>query len=210
MVVNDGASTDASEADDVGRLIADIERLRGGLRISVRRTADGLGVHIPPSRKILAVLFLSFWLCGWAVGEYFVLREIIRSGFSGPNFFLIAWIVPWTVGGVTVLWTILWQLFGVERLFFTANALVREWGLLSFRGKRIVEGSDIREVSVVKGASNDLAGIGTIKVTTAGRAMRIGSGLSDYEAELVAKLVRDAAHPATAIVGDGDANGRPA
>lgn len=178
---------------EVTRLIADIERLRGGLRIAVRETDDGLGIHIPPGRKFGLVLFLMVWLCGWAAGEFFALKELLTGPVFGPQLFLLVWIIPWTAGGLLVLWTILWQLFGVERLFFTAGALVREWGLLGFGGRRVLGGEEIAEISVDASKGNDVAGFGTIKVATSGRTMRIGSGLSDYEAELVAKLIRDAA-----------------
>ena len=197
-------------AAEVRRLLADIERLRGGLRIAIRQTDDGLGIHIPPARRIGPVLFLSFWLCGWAVGEYFALAELLRSGLAAPDLFLLVWIVPWTIGGALVIWTIVWQLFGVERLYFTAGALVREWGLLALRGRRVLPGSVIREVTISTGSGPDLAGLGTIRVATTGRPMRIGNGLSKYEAELVAKLIRDAAaEPSTAGDGKSEAD-RPA
>ena len=161
--------------------------------MSVRSTGDGLGIHIPPSRRLGAVAFLSFWLCGWAAGEYFALGELLSGGFSVPDLFLIVWIVPWTIAGAGVLWVIAWQLFGVEQLFFTAGALVREWRLLWMGRRRVVPGADILSVKVDGKMRNDLAGLGSVIVETSGRTMRIGSGLDAYEAELVATLIEDAA-----------------
>ena len=173
------------------RMIADLQRLRGPLRLSVRETADGLGIHIPPARKWPMVLFIAVWLCGWAAGEVFAISELLSGGIAG--LFLIIWIVPWTIAGLACMWVIGWQLFGVERLYFTAGALVREWSMLGFGGQRMLQGADIVSVKVDNNVSNDIAGIGVVKVTTAGKTMRIGNGLPDYEAQLVAELIREAA-----------------
>lgn len=170
-----------------------MERLRGKLRISVRRTEDGLGIHVPPARRLGPVAFLSLWLCGWAAGEFFAVSQFFSGGISIPDLFLLVWIVPWTLAGAAILWVVMWQLFGVERLFFTANALVREWSVLGLNGRRVVHGADIVSVKVDDKMSNDLAGLGSVNVTTTGKSMRIGSGLDRYEAELVASLIEDAA-----------------
>lgn len=193
MVVSGEGTAETDDAPSgAARLIADTERLRGKLRITVRHTEDGLGIHIPPARQLPVVAFMLLWMGGWAAGEYFAIGELLSSGFRLPGLFVLLWLVPWTLGGAGVFWVICWQLFGVERLFFTAGALVREWSLLGFGGRRVLHGSDIVSVSVDDKASNDLAGFGTIKVGTAGRTMRIGSGLPDYEAQLVAELIRQA------------------
>ena len=181
---------------DIDKLIADVERLRGKLRISVLRTGDGLGILVPPARRFAPVAFLLFWLCGWAMGEYFALSELLRGGLSAPDLFLLIWLVPWTLGGAGVLWVVGWQLFGVERLFFTANALVREWSLLGMGNRRVVHGAEFVSVKVDGKMSSDLAGIGSVQVTTTGKPMRIGSGLDRYEAELVASLIEGAASAA--------------
>jgi hypothetical protein len=185
----DPGQTTTFRAAEVERLISDMKRLRGPLRIAVRHTDDGLGIYVPPPRRIGPVLFLCCWLAGWAAGEYFAVTEFLRGGFSVPSLFLLIWIVPWTMGGAAVIWACLWQFFGEERLFFTAGALVREWNLFAQRRRRVVMGSEILSVEV-DGAGSDLAGLGTVKVATTGKAMRIGSGLDIHEAELVAELIR--------------------
>lgn len=180
-------------ARDVDRLIEDVQRLRGKLRIAIRRTEDGLGIHIPPPRRLGMVAFLSLWLCGWAAGVAFATGELVRGGISVPDLFLFVWLVPWTLGGLVVLWAVAWQLFGVERLFFTAGSLVREWSIPGFGRRRVVHGADILSVKVDNKMVNDFAGLGSIVVTTTGKQMRIGSDLERHEAELVVLLIEDAA-----------------
>lgn len=197
MVDDEPIPSPLNNWERVNRLVSDIERLRGPLRISVRQTEDGLGIYIPPPRNIFAVGFLMAWLCGWAVGEYFAASELVRGGIGLSDLFLLIWIIPWTIGGMGVLWVILWQLFGQERLFFTAGALVREWSLLGQSRSRAVLGKEIVSVKV-DGPGGDLGGLGTIKVETSGKSMRIGSGLDRHEAELVATLIRDQAGPENA------------
>lgn len=206
MVVGEGqeAPSAASRWTEADRLIADTERLHGPLRIFVRRTDDGLGVHIPPQRSIAVLLFLSVWLCGWAAGEHFAYREIAGSGFRLPGILILVWAVPWTAGGLAVVWVVLWQLFGRESLFFTAGALVREWSLLWQNRRRVVMGSDILSVKA-DGPGGDLWGLGTIKVRIAnGRQMRIGSGLDVKEAELVAALIEEHARSGSPAAGPDD------
>src|ERR1044072_2257595 len=43
------------------------------------------------------LLFLIAWMCGWAMGEVTVLREILSGKGQG---FLIFGLVGWTVGGI--------------------------------------------------------------------------------------------------------------
>lgn len=159
----------------------------------MRSTEDGLGIFIPPARRLGPLAFLSLWLCGWAAGEYFALGELLGDGFQITDLFLIIWVVPWTLAGAAVAWVIAWQLFGIERLYFTANALVREWSILGMGRSRVLDGSQIVSVKVDKNPSADLAGMGTIRVVTDGKTMRIGAGLEKHEAEVVATLIEAAA-----------------
>jgi hypothetical protein len=175
---------------EVEQRIADLQRFRLPLRITVRQTEDGLGISIPPQRSVPLVGFLLVWLAGWSFGMRFGLASV--STFRMPDLLFLIWSIPWTASGLAVLYVALWQLFGREQLFFTAGALVREWWMPGLRRRRVVMGSEIREVTV-KRPENDLAGLGTIQVKTATGSFWIGSGLGHHEAELVADLIREQA-----------------
>jgi len=74
-----------------------------GSRISIQREADGLLLTWanPTSgwMRFGPAAFLIFWLCGWAVGEAFAIKQLFHSKHSGIDLFLIGWLGAWTVGG---------------------------------------------------------------------------------------------------------------
>lgn len=146
-------------------------------------------MRIPPARQPAIVIFMMAWLFGWGAGMRFGLGEIAAIWFGVPGIFMLIWLVPWTLGGAGVLWVIGWQLFGVEQLFVTAGALVREWNLFGLGRRRVVDGRDIRSVTVDQRATNDVFALGSISVKTGSHTLHIGSGLDPHEAELVAALI---------------------
>lgn len=146
-------------------------------------------MRIPPARQPAIVIFMMAWLFGWGAGMRFGLGEIVATGFGVPGIFLLIWLVPWTLGGAGVLFVIGWQLFGVEQLFVTAGALVREWSLFGISRRRVVDGRNIRSITVDQRATNDVFGLGSINWKTDSRTLHIGSGLDTHEAELVAALI---------------------
>jgi hypothetical protein len=106
-------------------------------RITIRETGDGLGIHVPTVKQIFVILFMLVWLTGWAVGEWFALSEIASGGINAGTIFLVFWVSIWTLGGGAVIFAIGWQLFGSERMFVTAGAVVTDWGFGPFRRKTV-------------------------------------------------------------------------
>jgi len=47
--------------------------------------------------RYFVILFLCFWLCGWAFGFVSAGKELLKGG--GPGLFLAVWLAMWTVGG---------------------------------------------------------------------------------------------------------------
>jgi hypothetical protein len=106
-------------------------------RITIRETADGLGIHVPAVKHITVMLGIFVWLGGWTAGEWFALYQIFTGGFGPDTVFLIFWVSIWTLGGIFAWMTLLWQLFGSERLFITGGSVVQDWGFGPFRTKTV-------------------------------------------------------------------------
>ncbi len=156
-------------------------------RITIRETADGLGVHVPSVKQIPVILFVLVWLCGWAAGEWFALSEIFRAGFSAADIFLIVWLTVWTIAGAGVVYAVLWQLFGSERLFITAGALVIDRGFGTLRRKKVWgpgEAARFRKAGSTMRKGRLVAGRG-IAFEAGGATRSFGAGLSDEETRIV-------------------------
>ena len=96
--------------------------------------------------RIAAAAFLSVWLCGWAMGEYFAGGELLgllahryapgadlswlphaRAATSGnatvAMIFLGLWVTAWTIGGCAAIAALVSVLFGVPVLRWNASSV---------------------------------------------------------------------------------------
>ena len=165
-------------------------------RITVRKTGDGIGVYNPTRRKIGLVLFMLVWLIGWAAGEYFALSEIMRSGSPlAVDLFLLVWVCAWTLGGGLVLTVLVWQLFGVEKLFLVeGGGVVTERGFGPFTRRRIHAVDQISDIDLAtdeaRNSANGLLAQGSLRFLADGNPRGFGVELDEEEAELVVGLLR--------------------
>jgi hypothetical protein len=94
-------------------------------RATISEASNGLEVSLPPRRRILVMIFMSIWLCGWVFGEVMVIRELIFARVpGGAGLFMLVWLAGWTVGGGVVTHTLLWSFFGSEHVMLRSDALV--------------------------------------------------------------------------------------
>lgn len=183
------AQTSASvgEADWRPTLAGTHAKMAAPDRITIRETADGLGIHVPSVKQVFAILFVMVWLAGWAAGEWFALTEIIRNGFSVSSAFLIFWVTIWTIGGAGAAFAVLWQLFGSERLFITSGAVVQDWGFGPLRAKKVWapgEATKFRKAESTMRKGRLVAGRG-IAYEAGGKMLRFGASLTDDETHFV-------------------------
>ena len=153
-------------------------------------------ISIPAPRKWLTVIFLCFWLCGWAFGEVFALIGVIGGlGSGAPQLFLAFWLCGWTVGGTFAISTVVWALRGMEivtigqgelsiekkgALFFKA----RSYDLNSIQNFRVEEApADSRSNS----SFSDMYGVGTIRFDYGMKTIKFGAGLDEAEAKFILK-----------------------
>lgn len=114
----------------------------GKKRYKLEESSSGTVITIPSKKNWFMIVFLGFWLIGWAVGEITVigilsagifkltsngLSEITKSGPGAiGGLFLMAWLGGWTVGGIFAIYVWLWQVRGIERISLSYEALVLE------------------------------------------------------------------------------------
>ena len=74
------------------------------MRSTIEERDGQLIVTMPVRRNWFVFLFLSFWMCGWVIGECVgilgVLGFLPKSNGPAEPAFLVLWLVAWTVGGL--------------------------------------------------------------------------------------------------------------
>ncbi len=93
-------------------------------RATVSDSPDGLEFVMPAPRVWFVIVFLTLWLLGWAAGESFALRALLRPGPLPVKGFLLVWVAFWTLGGASALSICVWMLAGHERVRLGMDSLV--------------------------------------------------------------------------------------
>ena len=134
-----------------------------GPRTQVEQTPEGLRITIKARRVWPVILFLSFWLCGWAAGEGFVLvalaRGVTQALGQGPGGekatsvggmgFMLLWLCIWTVGGVLALACWIYLLAGAEVIEVDSQGLTRRFRPLAFPRPRRYLAARISNLSAI-------------------------------------------------------------
>ena len=185
----------------------------GKKRYSFEEGTSGTVITIPSRKNWFIVLFLGFWLIGWAFGEITVvgilsagflklisdgLPEIIKNGpgaFSG--LFLLAWLGAWTVGGAFAIYAWLWQVKGVERISMSFEALVLEKITPIWRRKKEYRLRDVAALRLSSSSSSiwtmsgsmEFWGIsgGRLAFDYGAKTVQFGIGLDEAEAKFLIK-----------------------
>lgn len=129
-------------------------------RVTIRETADGLGVYRPAERNRSMIVGLSIWLVAWGMGEALALLVLATGDDPVGNAIIYGFLALWTLGGLAGIWTLAWQLFGSERLFVAGGALVVSNGLAFLRWRsmhKLASVGNVRVETVSGGGAGTLA-----------------------------------------------------
>ena len=163
-------------------------------------TLDGLEIIIPAKRNLLIVLFLTFWLTGWAFGEGTAALELLRpTGSNAPTAFLAAWLGMWTIGGGVAIYTWAWMLFGKERVVLGASSLAIGREILGLSRRKEYDLMAVTQLQPSAfgptrfgvGTMNWFGGIagGSLQFDYGSRTFRFGAALQEAEAKRLASLL---------------------
>ena len=92
---------------------------------SARHHADFMGgqfvIVIPSRKQWFQIPFLAIWLVFWFGAWVSVGTMVVMHPFEAGGFMLI-WLTGWTVGGIYAGSTLLWMLFGQDRVEITHDS----------------------------------------------------------------------------------------
>ena len=173
------------------------------------------------SLRFLPAAFMAFWLCGWAVGEWFALRlfaslvrTLIGGSFladwfpplggtmpSGPmvvffSAFLTLWLALWTVGGVGAFQQLLWLLFGRDIVRWGGDALEVEHAALWFVTRERLDARAITGIRLSRGTVVADSREAAVRVT------RLGSDAERQELQAMLAAWRSTIAPPEPLAAD--------
>lgn len=93
-------------------------------RSKISESGSYIEIVIPAKRNWSTILFLAAWLGAWFIGEKLAIQDLFFSKSPhGQSGFLLFWLIGWTVGGGTVIYSLLQMLFGDEIIVLTSSTL---------------------------------------------------------------------------------------
>lgn len=169
-------------------------------RAKIEKTFNGINIIIPSKKNWFALLFGIVWLGGWFAGILSALEEIFSStSNSVPIFFLVFWLIGWTMVGLGLTAMLLWGYFGQERFITYRNEVFFEKIVFGEGKKDRLNASEIknfRTEPVSYGWFNGGQafwglGAGKIKFDYGLKTYSFGLAVDDAEATYIVKLLKE-------------------
>ena len=175
-------------------------------RAILQDNITNLQIIIPTRKNWFIILFTGAWLGGWVFGEVFAISTV--SGIFGgepAGFFVLFWLIGWTVGGFFVIRILVWMLVGKEIVTAGQSRLtIDKKGAFLFRPK-IYDLNEVKNMRVqddIPGYGSGFFGghrnnfgafgsTGTIKFDYGLKTVRFGGGLDEAEAKFIIQKLKD-------------------
>lgn len=176
----------------------------GPPRYTIQDDFATLRVTIPARRNWPIILFLGFWLTGWATGEIIVgalflrgLLALLRGqppdvGEGAGMLFMGIWLTLWTFGGGFALLTWLWNLAGKEIIAVDGEGLTIRRAVFGVGpAKRYAAAyvDRLRLADESQGSGGPWGG--GLLFDYGGSTVRCGAGLTPHEAREVLARIAD-------------------
>jgi hypothetical protein len=166
---------------------------------TISRTTGTLEIIMPSKKNIFIILFLPFWLAGWAYALVAVGKNIIAPN-QGTTFFAIFWLGGWIVGGGFALVVWLWSIMGKEIVSVNSSFMKIRKGIGSLLLSKTYNIQDIKNIRIVESSGSfqrspfdDLISfrkIGTIAFDYGMNTFRFASGIDEAEAKHIIETLR--------------------
>lgn len=116
-------------------------------RVAIQQSFSELTIEIRNRRNWLVVMFLSFWLIGWAMGEGFAVQQVIAGDTPLPaRLFILFWLTIWSIVGLFVMYIMAMQLAGKEIITLNRSEMRIKKSVLEYGRERHYELFDIENI----------------------------------------------------------------
>ncbi|MEO8150864.1 MAG: hypothetical protein ABI723_24740 [Bacteroidia bacterium] len=121
-------------------------------KAKIENSAGTLSIIIPSKKNWFALLFGTAWLGGWYFGLTNVLTSFGKSDNDniGVDGFITFWLVGWTIGGLAIIFILLWGYFGQEKIISDRNELLFEKTIFNIGLKKRMDVREIRNFRTEK------------------------------------------------------------
>lgn len=127
-------------------------------RSEIREDADGLCITLPTKKRVLTMIFISAWLCGWAIGWLAAVSSLVGSSaeMGGGHAFVFFWLIAWTAGGVMVMIHLGWMLCGRELITVDESGMILQRVMGPFKRQRSCSCEHISHIRVVEADTSQI------------------------------------------------------
>jgi hypothetical protein len=165
-------------------------------KAKIEKRIDGLNIEIPSKKNWFALIFGLFWLFIWF--NFFLVPGEFQN--FGTDSFPTIWLLLWILGVLSVIFCILWGLFGQELFNDTRNDVVFEKTIFGIGIKKRFEKTEIKNFRVeainqTMFGGNRWAfwglGPGKIKFDYGLKTYSFGLGVDDAEANYIVEMLKE-------------------
>ena len=171
------------------------------LRVKISDERGNLRIVIPAKRNWFLILFMGFWLCGWAVSEVMIPQQFFKAGMPpSALLFVIAWLGAWTVGGGFSIYIWLWNVMGKEVVLLDGQSLITRREIGKYGRTKEFTLAQVRDLRRSQSTFNpwDFSsgpevwglGGGRIAFDYGARTYRFGTGLDEAEAKQIVSAIQ--------------------
>ena len=179
-----------------------LDKMINNGKAKIEKTFDGLNIIVPSRKNWFILLFGTAWLGAWFFGFVGASEVLLSSETSdlGADWFLIFWLFGWTVGGLAVVFLLLWWYFGQEKFITNRNEVFFEKTILGIGKKYRLDISGIKNFRTVFVNTNWLGGnlwafwglgAGKIKFDYGLKTYSFGLSIDEAEANHIVGLLKE-------------------
>ena len=168
-------------------------------RANITDNISEIELIIPAKKNYSLISIMILWLFGWVFGAIMAGKTFINPEHSGPPIlFMTIWMTGWTLGGLGVIYFLVWSLFGKEIITIGNGLLtISKKGAMFSKAKSyelgFISNMLAKELPLYSQSRNTLMSIlnrGTICFEYGMKTIRFGDALDEAEARHIIELLR--------------------